>query len=612
MPAVEKSGLNIQARVRYAFGIVCATFLVIAATLWYLQVVRGAHYRERSENNRLRAVFIPPLRGTIRDRNGAVLVKNRPAFNVELVLEDCPDREGTIVRLAELVGVDVAEIRTRLTSQGSRRRYEPKLLLKDLDRDRVARVMAHRYELPGVVVNVAPTRDYPNGAVAAHVLGYIREITQTQLGTERFKEYRRGDIVGQFGVESTLEPQLRGKRGVEFVVVNAIGSRIGGGAFDPAAPGADVVLTLDLPAQRAADEALRGKAGAVVAISPKTGEVLALSSSPAFDPNIFTSELDTSTWRELTTGRARPMTNRVVQGTYAPGSVFKMIVGAAALAEGLSDPSERIFCPGYYSFGGRPFKCHKHSGHGSVNLYDAIVQSCDVYFYTVGQRLGVDRIHHYATRFGLGQPTGLELVSEARGLVPSTQWKRMFFKNPANQKWFPGETLSVAIGQGAVTTTPLQVAQSTAAFVNGGFLVRPSLAQPSGEVTINHRPVEVDARIRKLVTEAMIGVVADPRGTGHRARLPAELGISVGGKTGTAQVVSLEKAGQHAHLADHAWFVGFAPAEDPTIVVAALIENGGSGGKAAAPVARAVMEAFFRRGTPAAEVVEETEGDDAD
>jgi len=612
MPAIEKNGLNMQMRVRRAFALACTAFLLIVATLWYLQVVRGAHYRERSENNRLRAVFVPPPRGVILDRNGEVLVKNRPAFNVELVLEDCPKPDAVIDRLAAILDVDAEEIRARLKTQGSRRRYEPKVLLKDIDRDRVARVMAHRYELPGVVVNVTPTRDYPHGNVAAHVLGYIREISQSQLEAERYKEYRRGDIIGQFGVESTLEPQLRGKRGVEFVVVNATGSRIGGSSFDPASPGADVRLTIDLPAQRAADTALRNKAGAVVALSPKTGEILALSSTPAFDPNIFTSELEPATWRELTTGRARPMTNRAVQGTYAPGSVFKMIVAAAALAEGVTTPSERIFCPGYLNFGGRPFKCHKHSGHGSVDLYDSLVQSCDVYYYTIGQRLGVDRIHDYALRFGLGKPTGLELVHEARGIIPSTEWKRTFFKNPANKKWFPGETLSVAIGQGAVTTTPLQLALSMAALVNGGFVVRPSLTVSGDGEPSERRAIEVDGKIRKIVADALIGVVADPRGTGHRARLPADLGVSVGGKTGTAQVVSLEKAGGHAHLADNAWFVGFAPAEDPAIVVAALVENGGHGGSAAAPVVRAVMEAFFRRGGPTSPEVEGTGGDDAD
>ncbi|MFM1847617.1 MAG: hypothetical protein RL417_1091 [Pseudomonadota bacterium] len=599
MPGGEKNGLNIQVRVRLAFLVVCAAFVVISATLWYLQVVRGAHYRERSENNRLRAVFVPPPRGVVLDRNGEVLVKNRPAFNVELVLEDCPDPPGVAARVAELVGEDVEVLKARLKAQGARRRYEPKILLKDVDRDRIARVMAHRYELPGVVVNVTPTRDYPHGEVAAHVLGYIREISQQQLESERYRSYRRGDIIGQFGIESTLEPTLQGKRGVEFVVVNAFGSRIGGSSFEPASPGHAVRLTLDLPAQRAADAAMKGKSGAVVALRANTGEVLALTSNPAFDPNIFTSEIDPSEWRDLTTGRARRMTNRVVQGTYAPGSVFKMVVAAAALAEGVIDPRERIFCPGYLNFGGRPFKCHKHSGHGAVDLYDSLVQSCDVYYYTVGQRLGVDRIHDYSIRFGLGRPTGLELISEARGIIPSTEWKRTYFKDPANKKWFPGETLSVAIGQGAVTTTPLQLAQSMAALVNGGFLVTPSLVLPgSGSKEGEPRRIDVDPKILKTVADALVGVVADPRGTGHRARLSKELNISVGGKTGTAQVVSLEKSHGHSHLKDNAWFVGFAPAEAPEIVVAAIVENGGHGGAAAAPVVRAVMEGFFGRGKP--------------
>lgn len=620
---MERTGLNILFRVRVAFAVVCAAFAIIVGTLWYLQVINGAYYRDRSENNRLRAVYVRAPRGVIEDRNGQVLVSNRPSFNVELVVEDCPDPRAVVTRVGEILGLDSGSLLDRLKSQTSRRRYEPKVIVKDATREQVARIAARRYELPGIEINVAPAREYPHGQLAAHALGYIREISQRQLESPRYAEYRFGDIVGQFGLESRLEKNLQGKRGIELVVVNAFGNRLGSSSFEREAPGERVTVTLDLETQRAADAALSGKAGAVVALAADTGEILALSSGPAFDPNVFTGELDPRIWRELNSGRGRALNNRVVQGTYAPGSVFKMVVAAAALAEGVVTPNDRFFCNGAHHFAGRDYKCHKKTGHGWVNLYDSLVQSCDVYYYTVGQRLGVDKIHDYSLRFGLGEATGLELVDEARGIIPSTEWKRRYFKDPANKKWFPGETLSVAIGQGAVTTTPLQLARAMAALVNGGRVMRPYLVQSiypregNGDV-VKTEPREVgtlglDRRILESVYAGLVGVVADPQGTGHRARLAPDAAISVGGKTGTAQVVALERAGNHAHLRDNAWFVGFAPAEKPEIVVAAIVENGGHGGAAAAPVVRRVLEAYFRKNPSAIAAVgsaDQLNGDD--
>lgn len=598
----DKPTVNVSWRVNVALAIVCAAFFVLVLRLWYLQIVRGEEFREQSENNRLSTVYIPAPRGIIYDRNGRPLVRNRPSFNIELVEEDSPKPKETIRKVAELVGVPPEELLAKPQTR-KRRRFEPRILLRDVSRDTLARVMAHRFELPGVIVNVEPAREYLHGEFASHVLGYIREITKTQLDSPTFAGYRAGDVVGQFGLESRWEKYLQGKRGVQLVIVNAMGTRIGESSFEPEENGHDITLSLDFAVQRAADEALRGKRGAIAALDPRTGEVLALASSPAFDPNVFTGELTSRSWSALTGGREKRMNNRAVQGVYPPGSVFKVFMAAAALAEGVVSKNEKIFCPGYLHFGSRNYHCHKRSGHGSVGLYEALVQSCDVYFYTVGQRLGIDRIHEYATRFGLGIPTGIGLGDEAKGLVPSTEWKRKAFKNPGDQKWYPGETLSVAIGQGAVTTTPLQISRALAALVNGGHLYRPYLVKMVGSSTSGYKDdsfaphadaqLEFSRSVFGAVREALVGVVNDPRGTGKRARLDKSAQITVGGKTGTAQVVSLSFGTNSEHLRDHAWFAGYAPADDPRIVVTALVENGGHGGEAAAPLVRQVLEAYF-------------------
>ncbi|NDC36550.1 MAG: penicillin-binding protein 2 [Proteobacteria bacterium] len=457
--------------------------------------------------------------------------------------------------------------------------------------------------LPGVIINVDPARDYMYQELAAHTLGYVREISPQQMEQPSFSGYRFGDTVGQYGLELGWERFLQGQRGIQYVIVDAMGNRIGESSFQQEKPGNNLTLTIDLNVQLVADRALEKKKGAIIALDPKTGEVLALSSAPRFDPNLFAGEIPADVWRRLSSGEDKPLSDRAIQGAYPPGSVFKILMSIAALAEGVINPEERINCPGFYSFGGRNYRCHKKTGHGSVNLFEAIVQSCDVYYYTVGNRLGVDRIHEYSTRFGLGEPTGVGLAHEVAGLIPSTAWRRASSTNPERQKWYPGETLSVAIGQGAVTTTPIQIARALAAVVNGGkvltpFLVR-QVAASDGRIIEQHltssteRTVDIPSSILDTVRNSMVGVVHDPRGTGHYAKLRPELGLKVGGKTGTAQVVALELSTKSEDFNDHAWFAGYAPADDPQIVVVALVENGGHGGAAAAPLVRQVLEAYF-------------------
>lgn len=603
MPPFGRTTINISFRIWISAACVFLCLSALVVRLWYLQIEHGAVFRDKSLNNKLRTLFIPAARGAIYDRNEELLVRNRPSFNVELIVEDSPDPEQTAADLAKLVGEDPALLKEKVSKQGKRRRFEPKLLLRDVPRDVVAQISAQRHRLPGVTISVVPTREYPFGELSAHVVGYLREVSSEQLKSPAFSGYMMGDVVGQFGIESDLERYLRGERGTQAIIVNAFGSKIGESHRVPDKPGSDVFLTIDRRTQAAADEALAGLKGAVVVMDVHSGEVLALASSPRYHPGIFTTEIAKDVWSALVDPKENKLSNRALQGAFPPGSVFKIFVAAAALAEGVITPKEKVYCPGYYKFGKRAFKCHKHSGHGSVSLFEAIVQSCDVYFYVVGQRLGVDRIHLYAADlFGLGEKTGLAREDEKSGVIPSTKWKETYFRDPEDKKWYPGETLSVAIGQGAVSTTPIQIARSLAAVVNGGKVVEPRLIKKvvSGDGRILEegssqpvvvRTVDIDPAILQILKDAMGGVVTDKRGTGHRAALPEEVGIGVGGKTGTSQVASRESG---LKVEDHAWFAGFAPTNDPRVVVVALVENGGHGGVAAAPIARKVLAAYFR------------------
>jgi penicillin-binding protein 2 len=602
MPRADRSQINLTPRIFTALILCAACISILVGRLWYLQIMRGSFFRDRSENNRLRTIFLPSPRGIIVDRRGEPLVSNRPSFNIELVVEDAPNVSQIVTEVAHLVGEDPAEVQDRLGKQNKRRRFEPKILLRDVSRDVVAKISAHKHRLPGVIVSAVPVRAYPYGQLAAHAVGYLREISAEQLKSATYQGYRAGDMVGQAGLEAAFERYLRGERGEQAVIVNARGTKIGEAFFQPEIPGSDVYVTIDRAVQHAAEQALAGRRGAVVAMHAQSGDIIALASSPAFDPGVFTGEIPKDVWSDLTDPTTTKLSNRAVQGAFPPGSVFKVFVAAGALSEGVTDTSESTFCPGFLKFGKRNFRCHKHSGHGRTDLHEAMVQSCDVYFYTVGQRLGVDRIHQYAhDLFGLGEPVGLEGMDENVGLIPSTRWKETYFKDPENKRWYPGETLPVAIGQGAVLTTPLQLARSLAAVVNGGKLLKPRLVskviasdgrvleQRGGEPQVS-RVLEIEPAIFEYLKQSLLGVVEDKRGTGRRAALPKESGIRVGGKTGTAQVVSRESG---ADFEDHAWFAGFAPAEKPEIVVVALVENAGHGGEVAAPVVRKVMMEYF-------------------
>ncbi len=604
----EKLHISVSRRAMVMFSCGLFFFFVVALRLWFLMVIRGEEFRIKSENNRIRRVYIPPPRGLILDRDGKVLVKNRASFNIEFIKEDSDNPDQTIKNLAKLVEQPEEVLLSRLKENKKRRRFEPKLLLKDVSRDLMAKVVGNRYLLPGVIVNVVPLREYVHQEAAAHVLGYIREITSSQLEQKSYAEYQQGDIVGQFGLEKKWERLLQGQRGLQAIVVDATGNRIGEASFDTEVAGHNLTTTIDMDVQLAAEKALGDRKGAVVAQDPNTGEILAIVSHPAFNPNDFAKELSIDQWKDLVEGKDKKLNNRATQGVYPPGSVFKVFMAVAGLEESVFTPNTTISCPGFFPFVGRNFRCHKRTGHGPVNLFSALVMSCDVYFYTLGNRLGIDRIHKYASMFGLGEKTGFDVNDESLGIIPSTAWKKSYFKTPENQKWYAGETLSVVIGQGATTTTPLQLNRAVAAAVNGGKLYKPYIEKKVESVDgtflddtmkpVEQGKIEVNPETLAKVKEAMIGVVHDPHGTGKKASLEKEFGIKAGGKTGTAQVAALEFHRKGSNLDHHAWYSGFAPADNPQIVVTALVENGGGGGAAAAPVVKEAMMAFFQKRLP--------------
>lgn len=566
--------------------------------LWRLQILRGDELAALSENNRIRLVRVPATRGRVVDRFHRVLIDSRASFDAVLVPEDATDLEATVEGLGQFLAQSTSETQAILERAGGRDPFNEVLVKRDLDWDEVSAIETHRLDLPGVSLRVTPRRSYPKGEMLAHVLGYVGEVNQREVA-ER-DGYRAGDLIGKSGLEKVWEQHLRGVNGGQQVEVDALGRQLRVLEEVESIPGSTLVLSVDLDLQMAAEDALGDEVGSIVAVDPRTGDVLAMVSHPSYDPNAFTHGIGRDEWRALIENPEHPLTARATQGQYPPGSTFKAIVAAAALEEGIINPFTRIHCGGKVRFGGRDFRCWRKGGHGSVNLHQALVQSCDVFFYQVGQRLGVDTIAEYSRALGLGEPTGVRLENEKAGTIPDSEWKKRRFGEP----WYAGETLSVAIGQGYVTATPLQMARAIAAISTGARYL-PRLVQraesPGGEVIESFEPQEMGPLpVRKTalaqIREGLEGVVNEPGGTGKNAALP---NVRVAGKTGTSQVVKLGRVRLKAHQIprqqrDHAWFVAYAPAEDPSIAVATIVEHAdGGGGAVAAPVTRKVLEAFF-------------------
>jgi penicillin-binding protein 2 len=590
-------------RALYSSVVLIVFFAVLIARLWYLQIQQGDEYRKLAENNRVRYLEIAAPRGNILDRMEREIVTNRPSFNVVWVREDNRLDDELIKEMALVLDVDVSELLARIRKMAGTPGHFPVRLAEDIDWEKVAYIENNRMELPGIKIEVVPLRVYHFGNVASHVIGYLGEINKKELSKAEPGVYRGGDMIGKMGLERLREKDLRGEKGRHYMEVNALGfEQRNLKGVDPL-PGNDLQLTLDVDMQRAAEEIMmaEGKAGAVVAIEVNSGRLLMLASSPVLELDKFIGGISHKNWQEMLDNPRHPLLNKIVQGQYPPASTYKMVTAVAGLGEGVITPDTIIYCPGYYRFGNRTYRCWKHSGHGAVNLKRALSESCDVYFYQVGQRLGVNRLAGYATRLGLGKKTGVEMEHEKSGLIPTAEWKMKRYGKP----WQEGETLSVAIGQGFDLVTPLQLALVTATIANGGTLYKPSLIEtvrdPDGRVIEQFKPTVLgrfsgQGRNLQLVRSGLVEAVNGRRGTGRRARF---VNITVAGKTGTAQVVRLK---QYKHLKeedipykfrDHAWFTCFAPAENPEIAVTVLVEHGLHGGSAAAPIARAVLEKYF-------------------
>ena len=588
-------------QIRKALILAIVAFSVLVIKLWSLQILSGPHYRIMSESNRIRLQDIPPFRGLIYDRNGSVLVKNTPSYDLYVVPEDVKDAKGLVDRLETLVPLNKDQAMELMRKSSTSRPFEPVCLKRGLSRDEVAIVETHRFNLPGVMITVSPRRRYIKGNFASHILGYLGEVTDRELRTRKYYGVRVGDLVGKAGIELKWQRALGGIRGGEQVEVDAAGRQIQIISRQSPRPGANVYLTIDTGLQEVAENALGEKRGAVVVLDPNNGQVLAMVSKPSFDPNLFVGGIDPLTWREMVTSKRYPLQNRAIAGMYSPGSIFKIVVALAALEEGVVNPEEEIWCPGWLQLGNRTFRCWKKPGHGKVKLHRALVESCDVYFYTLGKRLGVDKIAAYAKKMGLGTRTGFDLGFEKPGLVPTRAWKLREWGVP----WQMGETLSLAIGQTFLLVTPLQAACFISSVFNGGYLYEPQVSKlvkdPEGNVLYAFRPkikgqLNFSEENMQIIRDALIGVVNDMHGTGRRAAIK---GVKVAGKTGTAQVVGLgkDKDGkkeEDERFKDHAWFVAVAPADDPKIAVSVLVEHGGHGGSAAAPVARQVIEYYLR------------------
>ena len=584
--------------------------LLLIGRLVHLQIVKLQHFTTLSENNRVKIVPIAPTRGLIFDRRGEVLAQNLPAYSLEVVPEVVEDVDALIADLREIIEIGDEDEEAFLVALTRKRHFEKVPLRLRLEDREVARFAVNRHRFPGVDVVARLTRSYPLGALGGHLVGYVGRINKHDLDRIDQADYRGTSHIGKTGVEASFEDWLHGKAGYQRVETNAQGRILRVLERHDPVPGRNLYLAMDARLQRTAEAALGDENGAIVALDPVTGAVLAMASSPGVDPNLFASGIDPETYRALQRSPDRPLFNRAVNGQYPPGSTIKPFVGLAGLERGIGHARGKSWCPGWFSLPGRKhrYRDWKKQGHGRIGLHDAIVQSCDVYFYELALALGIDRMHRYLSSFGFGERTGIDLKGESRGLAPSRAWKR----DARGQSWFPGETLITGIGQGYMLATPLQLASATATISMQGVRVRPRVVDRAVE------PVSGDAEefetkaaapVRLLeaanwerIIEAMTGVVHGPRGTARR--INEDISYRMAGKTGTAQVFTVRQNEEYdarkldKKLHDHGLFIAFAPAEQPRIAVAVVVENGGSGSGAAAPLARLVIDTYLDDAPP--------------
>ena len=594
---------HLGARLSVMQYLIAGVFALLAIGFWVFQVAQHQKFSVMADNNHMRRLPLPAPRGVLFDRHGDLLVDNQSMFNIAVVREQTGNLDTTLRVLSEATGVPEAQLRETMSRRRGEPEYRPMVLIENATFEQVVAARARQWELPGVFSQQVPTRKYLSDDMAAHLFGYVAEVNEAQLARPEYEGLEAGAKVGQAGVEQAYNRLLMGTDGDRAVVVNSVGREIQevpNGLTDPI-EGKRLQLTIDKDVQRATEEGFRhfGYNGAAVILDPNSGEVLSLVSLPAYDPNKFAMGIDLATWRSLNDDKLKPLQNRALQGRYSPGSTFKIAVAVAGLEEGVVTPNTTVFCPGGANFYGRFFKCHLAGGHGTVDMRHAIEKSCNTYFYTVGNMLGVDRMHKWASALGLGERSGIDLPNEIRGIMPSTEWKQ----RTTGEKWYAGETISVSIGQGQVSVTPLSLAIMMMTVANGGTRYTPHVLKATKEGNQEWKPVPAPppqsvARMKRSTIDALhegLWMVINAAGTGGRGKI---VGYNVAGKTGTAQVVSNQgKAGAARtgmDVRDHGWFVFFAPHDKPEIAGVIFAEHA-EHGYLGAPIAKFAMETYFAK-----------------
>lgn len=564
--------------------LVIAAFLLLIMRLWQLQILQGTEYRNLSEANRLRIVNIPAPRGIIFDRNHIPLVKNSAYYFASVIPGEFDQSKTNL--LADLLKIPAEEIRAKMNITGASP-FVPVRLKQGLPFEEIAYIEARKSDFPGLMVEAEVSREYPYDDLGSHLIGYLGKPSPSQLKDPAFKDVPSDMFVGQWGIEKLFDNSLRGTPGKRIIEVNALGRQLRMLQETPPVKGNDITISIDLNLQREAEKAFGERAGALVALNPGTGEILGMISKPSFDPNLFTRGMSRDQWTAIIADKKNPMLNRALQSQYPPGSTFKIVTALAGLEEGVLNPDIKVDCRGGMRIGNWHFGCWRRSGHRVVSIHRALVESCDVYFYEAGRRLGIDKIHEYATGLGLGEKTGIALGKERQGLIPSTAWKKETKKLP----WFPGETLNAAIGQGYVAATPIQLAFMMGAVANSGIRYKPSLIKDTEPVIAGR--LKINPENLNIVKKGLLGVVNERSGTGWMAKSYI---TPVSGKTGTSQVIASRRGplALSERFRDHAWFVAFAPEEKPEIALAVLVEHGGHGGAAAAPIAKTAIEAYMK------------------
>jgi len=572
-------------------------FIFLILSFWKVQILDHEKYWQKSEANRIREIALPSQRGLILDRNGKILADNRGSFKVSIIRENCKDLDKSCRRVARLLKMDEAVLKERIKKYESLPLFKPIVVKENLSLEEVIRIEARKLEFPELILQTEPKRFYPFGNLAAHVVGYIQELSPQDIEKGLYEKKRLGDLVGRTGVEKEFEPVLAGRDGKLLEVVDSLGRAKGEVSKQEPGKGKDLTLTLDFDLQKKAEELLEGKEGAVIVLDPRTGEILALASYPTYDPNRFINRFTSEEWIGIVNSPVFPLENRAIRGLYSPGSIFKLTMALGALDLGLINDRTTFFCSGTIRIYGQTFSCMAKSGHGSMNLYSGIRNSCNIFFYQLGKMMDIERISDYAEMLCFGKKTGVDLIGEKEGLVPNPAWK----EKVKNEPWQPGETISVSIGQGPLLVTPIQVAVQTALIANRGRSIIPHLVKSgsrekegSGSQAFGSESeqVKIDpSNFEKVIRGMWEGV--NNEGTGRAAKVDQ---FDVCGKTGSTQLMSQEKIdqirGMGKEIKTHSWFTGFAPKDHPQVVVTVLVEYGGMGGATAAPIARQLFELY--------------------